>query len=139
MAEEKILVPDIGGAENVDVIDVLVKEGQTIAKEDLLITLESEKASMDVPSPVEGIVKSMVVKKGDRVSEGSLILTVETESQKTEKTSTPAENTAQEVLAHAAQPTQSQAVTKKEVTIPNLGGADKVTVIEFSIKIYDAL
>ncbi|MDN5865370.1 MAG: 2-oxo acid dehydrogenase subunit E2 [Gammaproteobacteria bacterium] len=76
MAKE-VKIPDIGDAEGVEVIDVLVAEGDTIAKEDSLITLESDKAAMDVPSPTAGKVVALKVKNGDKVSEGDVILTVE--------------------------------------------------------------
>ena len=74
----EVSVPDIGGFKNVDVIDVLVKIGQQIEKETPLITLETEKASMDVPSPTAGRVADVKLKVGDKVSEGSLILMLET-------------------------------------------------------------
>jgi pyruvate dehydrogenase E2 component (dihydrolipoamide acetyltransferase) len=73
----KVLVPDIGGFKDVDVIDVLVKSGQQIEKETPLITLETEKAAMDVPAPAAGKIAEIKVKKGDKVSEGSLILLLE--------------------------------------------------------------
>jgi pyruvate dehydrogenase E2 component (dihydrolipoamide acetyltransferase) len=73
----KVVVPDIGGFKDVDVIDVLVKAGQQIEKEAPLITLETEKAAMDVPAPAAGRVAEVKVKQGDKVSEGSLILLLE--------------------------------------------------------------
>ena len=73
----EVLVPDIGNFDSVDVIEVLVKVGDVIAKEDPLITLESDKASMDIPSSHAGTVKELKVKVGDKVSKGSLILLVE--------------------------------------------------------------
>jgi pyruvate dehydrogenase E2 component (dihydrolipoamide acetyltransferase) len=73
----QVLVPDIGGFKDVDVIDVLVKDGQQIEKETPLITLETEKAAMDVPAPEAGRIAQVRIKKGDKVSEGSLILTLE--------------------------------------------------------------
>ena len=73
-----IKVPDLGDFHDVEVIDVLVKPGDEIAAETPLITLETEKATMDVPSSSAGVVKSIAVKKGDRVSKGSLVLTLET-------------------------------------------------------------
>lgn len=71
---EKIFIPDISGAENVDVIEVFVKPGDTIAVDDSLLTLEGDKATMEVPSPAAGVVESVEVKVGDKVSEGSLVL-----------------------------------------------------------------
>ena len=73
----EVLVPDIGGFKDVDVIDVLVKDGQEIEKEAPLITLETEKAARDVPAPMSGRITQVKLKQGDKVSEGSLILTLE--------------------------------------------------------------
>src|SRR5574337_1451437 len=73
----EVKVPDIGNFKDVDVIEVLVKPGDAIEKEQGLITLETDKATMDVPAPEAGTVKEMKVKQGDKVSEGSLILTLE--------------------------------------------------------------
>ncbi len=76
MAKE-VRIPDIGGFDGVEVIDVLVAAGDKVAKEDSLITLESDKAAMDVPAPSAGTVKEVKVKAGDKVSEGDVILTIE--------------------------------------------------------------
>jgi dihydrolipoamide dehydrogenase len=76
----EVKVPDIGDFKDVPVIEVLVKPGDAIKTETALVTLESDKATMDVPSPVDGVVKEIKVKLGDKVSEGSLILTVDAES-----------------------------------------------------------
>ena len=73
----EILVPDIGGFKDVNVIDVLVKDGQQIDKETPLVTIETEKAAMDVPAPVAGKIAQVKLKTGDKVSEGSLILLLE--------------------------------------------------------------
>ena len=73
----EIKVPDIGDVEEVDVIEVLVSSGDTIAREDPLVTLESDKATMDVPSPAAGVVREVKVRAGDKVKEGSLILILE--------------------------------------------------------------
>ena len=75
-----IRVPDIGDASDVDIIEVLVSVGDTVAEEDGLITLETDKATMDVPAPQGGVVKSIAVKVGDKVSEGSVVLELETAS-----------------------------------------------------------
>ena len=78
MSIVEIKVPDIGGHENVDIIAVEVKVGDTIAVDDTLITLETDKATMDVPCTEAGVVKAVFVKVGDKVSEGSAIIEVET-------------------------------------------------------------
>src|ERR1700733_13450528 len=77
----QVLVPDIGGFKDVDVIDVLVKAGQEIDKETPMVTLETEKAAMDVPAPAAGRIAEVKVKKGDKVSEGSVILLLENTAQ----------------------------------------------------------
>ncbi len=79
MATEQVLVPDIGDFDDVPVIEVLVSVGDTVAAEDPLVTLESDKATMDVPSPVAGKIAELKVSVGDKVSEGTELLTVEVE------------------------------------------------------------
>jgi len=76
----EVLVPDIGNFDSVDVIEVLVKVGDTIAKEDSLITVESDKASMDIPASQAGVVKEVKVKVGDKIAKGSLILLLDVEA-----------------------------------------------------------
>ncbi len=75
-----VLVPDIGNFDSVDVIEVLVKVGDVIAKEDSLITVESDKASMDIPSSHAGTVKQIQVKVGDKVAKGTIVLQVEADA-----------------------------------------------------------
>lgn len=77
MAIKQVLVPDIGNFEDVDVIEVLVKSGDSIGKDDPLITLESDKASMDIPAPFAGVVKELKIKVGDKAAQGTLILTMD--------------------------------------------------------------
>jgi pyruvate dehydrogenase E2 component (dihydrolipoamide acetyltransferase) len=74
MATQEISVPDIGDFKDVDVIEVLVKPGDTVQPEQSLITVESDKATMEIPSPAAGVIKELRVKAGDKVSKGSLIL-----------------------------------------------------------------
>ena len=71
---EKLLVPDIGEFENVEVIEILVKSGDQIKKNDPLITIESDKSSVEIPSTVDGKIESIELKVGDKVSKGDLIL-----------------------------------------------------------------
>ena len=79
MAEIKnVLVPDIGNYKDVPIIEVAVKAGDTVKAEQALLTLETDKATMDVPAPFDGVVKEVKVKVGDKVSEGALIVTIET-------------------------------------------------------------
>ena len=77
MSEIEIKVPNIGDFKDVEVIEVLVAEGQSIKKNDALVTIESDKSSVEIPSDIEGKIKSLKLKVGDRVSEGDLILTLE--------------------------------------------------------------
>src|SRR5256885_10454106 len=81
MSTIEVKVPDIGDFKDVPVIEVFVKPGDTVKAEDSLVTLESDKATMDVPSPAAGTVKELKVKVGDKVSEGSVILTLESAAQ----------------------------------------------------------
>ena len=80
MATIEVKVPDIGDFKDVPVIEVLVKPGEAIKTEQSLVTLESDKATMDVPSPLDGVVREIKVKVGDKVSEGAVLLTAETEA-----------------------------------------------------------
>ncbi|WP_308197135.1 biotin/lipoyl-containing protein, partial [Anaeromyxobacter sp. SG17] len=77
MSTIEVKVPALGDFKDVPIIDVLVKPGDAVSKDDALVTLESEKATMDVPSPAAGTIKDLRVKVGDRVSEGSVVLTLD--------------------------------------------------------------
>jgi len=109
MAIQNVLVPDIGNFDSVDVIEVLVKAGDTIAKDDSLMTVESDKASMDIPAPFAGLVKEVSIKVGDKAAQGTLILTLEAtaeielkaEEPKAAKIETPAK-----VVADIPEPTR---------------------------------
>ena len=85
MSDLKITVPDMGDFKDVEIIEVLVKEGQTINKNDSLITLESDKSSVEVPSTQSGTINKITVKVGDKVNQGDLILTLKS-SKKVEQT-----------------------------------------------------
>jgi dihydrolipoamide dehydrogenase len=84
MANMDVKVPDIGDFKDVEVIEILVKPGDAVAKEQSLISLESDKASMEIPAPEAGVVKELVVKLGDKVSQGSLILRLDSQDSKKE-------------------------------------------------------
>ncbi|MGA8006899.1 MAG: dihydrolipoyl dehydrogenase [Burkholderiales bacterium] len=81
----EVKVPDIGDFKEVEVIEVLVKPGDAVAKEQSLITLESDKATMEIPSPAAGVVRELTVKVGDKVSQGTVILTVDEKGEETGK------------------------------------------------------
>ena len=84
---EKLLVPDIGDFENVEVIEILVKAGDQIKENDPIVTIESDKSSVEIPSTVTGKIDSVAVKVGDKVSKGDLLLNL-TSSSKTSSEST---------------------------------------------------
>ena len=94
-----VLVPDIGEFDAVEVIEVLVKSGDVVSDEDPLLTMESDKASMDVPSPFSGTVKTVKIKAGDKVSQNDLILTLVVKELETAVTETSAETENPEVTA----------------------------------------
>jgi len=123
----EIKVPDIGDFSDVDVIDVLVAAGDTVAGEDALITLESDKASMDIPSPHAGTIKDMEIKVGDQVSEGSLICQMEVASAAagatTSKASTPDATAAPDAVTSAA--SASAATINAPAATSHGGGADQ--------------
>ena len=80
MSEKDLLLPDIGDFKGVEIIELLVKAGDTVKVEDPLLTLESDKATMDIPSPLAGTITSLAVKVGDKVSEGDLLGKIEAEA-----------------------------------------------------------
>ena len=105
MSTIEVKVPDIGDFTDVPVIEVLVKPGDTIKAEDSLVTLESDKATMDVPAPAAGTVKSLAVKVGDKVSEGTLLLTLEAAAGEAPAARPAAAGSAQPAPAAPAAPT----------------------------------
>src|SRR3954469_20219605 len=92
MASNEVKVPDIGDFKNIEVIEVLVKPGDSVKKEQSLVTLESDKATMEIPSPAAGVVKEIKLKVGDKVSQGSTILMLEA-SAAAPKTESPVKPT----------------------------------------------
>lgn len=87
--ENEIKIPDIGGASDVDVIEIFVKPGDTIQENDSLVTLESDKASMEIPAPRAGVVSKVLIKVGDKVSEGSIILILKADGVAKQEPSQP--------------------------------------------------
>ena len=100
----ELKVPDIGGHENVDIIAVEIKVGDTVAIEDTLITLETDKATMDVPADAAGVVKEVKVKVGDKISEGGVIAIIEAvASDAPKKEAAPAQETTAQAAARRQQ------------------------------------
>ena len=135
----EVTVPDIGDAADVDVIEILVAEGDMVEAETGLITLETDKATMDVPSPQAGKVVSLKVKEGDKVSEGSLVLTLEVgggEAAAPAQESAPAEApapAAESAPAAVEAPAEEAAEEEIEVQVPDIGGDTDVDVIEILV------
>jgi pyruvate dehydrogenase E2 component (dihydrolipoamide acetyltransferase) len=143
----EVKVPDIGDYKDIPVIEVLVKAGDTVEKEQSLVTLESDKATMDVPSPASGTVKEVKVKVGDNVSEGTLVLVLEGEGAAAAPAAAPAakeEKPAQAAAPAAASaaapaPAQQQAASGgvQSVKVPDIGDYKDVPVIEIGVKVGD--
>ena len=113
MASSEVKVPDIGDFKNVEVIEVLVKPGDRIAKEQSLITLESDKATMEIPSPGAGVVKELRVKVGDKVSQGSAILLLDAADAQQQPAAKEAPKAAPSPSRPAAAPTAPPATAAK--------------------------
>lgn len=127
-------VPDIGGAEGVEIIELNVEVGSQIDVDDAILMLESDKASMEVPSPVKGEVVGVKIKVGDKVSEGDLIIEVRAEG------AAPAATAPQpESVAAAAPAPAANAGNEQKVTVPDIGGAEGVEIIEVLVKAGDQI
>ena len=134
----EVKVPDIGDFKDVPVIEVLVRPGEAVKTEQPLITLESDKASMDVPSPLDGVVKEIRIKVGDKVSEGALILVAEAQAapagvgpRQTVKGEGHATGEGAPVADYGA---ASGVYTAIEVRVPDIGDFKDVPVIEVAVK-----
>lgn len=127
---EQVLVPDVGEAEDIEVIEVLVKVGDTVAVDDSLVVLESDKASMEIPSPLAGVVASVNVSEGDKVEEGGLIVELETETASAEPSAKEEPSADKEPSAEPG-PTPSASQT---VAVPDVGDAVDITVTEILVK-----
>ena len=138
-----IHVPDLSGSDDVPVIEVAVSEGDSVEAEESLITLESDKASMDVPSPYAGRIVSLAVKEGDHLSSGDLIGQMEITEQGTVATEAPASAAAEPQASSAAPqdnvPAASAAPQRREIRVPDIGGSDNVPVIEVAISAGDEI
>lgn len=126
-------VPDLGNSDAVTVIEIQVKPGDTIKKEQALITLESDKASMEVPSPVTGVVQNINVKIGDKIKQGDLVLTVDALDAAEVKKPEPVAAPTPVETAPVSEPTQTN--SSEIIHVPDIGNTDKVDVIEIPIKV----
>jgi pyruvate dehydrogenase E2 component (dihydrolipoamide acetyltransferase) len=149
MALVEVKVPDIGDFQNVQIIEVLVKPGDAVRAEQSLITVESDKASMEIPSSHAGVVKEMKVAMGDKVSEGSTVLTLETAGEAAApapaaKAPAPAQAPARapaQAAASAPAPAKAAPAASKaaaagpvQVVVPDIGDFSEVAVIELLVK-----
>lgn len=142
----EVAVPDIGGDTDVSVIEVLVAVGDKIEVDSGLITLETDKATMDVPSPFAGVVKEVKVAVGDKVSEGSLVIMLEVggaapavaASAPTVAAQAAPAATVAPVAPASATPAAS-VVTVKEIQVPDIGDASNVDVIEVLVSVGDMI
>ncbi len=145
MAMVEVKVPDIGDFDEVAVIELLVKVGDTVKVEQSLVTVESDKASMEIPSSQAGVVKEIKVAVGDKVKEGSLLVIVESDAAAAAPATAvaapaPAAPVAAPVAAPApvaaAAPAASETIT---VVVPDIGDFDEVAVIELFVKAGDTV
>ncbi len=159
MATETIKVPDLGDSSEVEVIELLVSVGQSVAENDSLLVLESDKAAMEIPAPTSGVVKSIAVNLGDQVTTGSEILTLEVEGDASSETAAKPDEKVKEQVQEsqestretAEEPQQADGGTDsstrpdadadsatpepvlKTVEVPDLGGESDVEVIEIHV------
>ncbi len=142
---QEVKVPDIGSSGKASVIEIAVKAGDTIAAEQALITLESDKASMEIPSPAAGVIESISVKVGDEVGTGDLILILKgAASSKPAAGKAPASQAAsapkQTLSEPAAEgPAEAAGESVEEVRIPDIGSSGSANVIEVMVKAGDSV
>ena len=164
MTDKEVRIPDLGGADSVDVIEICVKVGDRIQKEDSLIVVESDKATIEVPAPFDGEVSKLIVNVGDSIGEGDLMLmlAVECDDSGTPASTDPESvqevnvesnevanttaNTSANITANITTPdaTKTSAVQTTEtciktILVPDIGGSENVEVIELNIAVGDTV
>ena len=145
MSIVEVKVPDIGDFKEVEIIELMVKPGDTVKVDQSLITVESDKASMEIPSSHAGVVKELKVSVGDKIAEGSLVLLLEVAddaSAPAPAAAAPAAAPAAEAAPAAAAPAAAApagAPALVEVTVPDIGDFKEVEVIELMVKVGDAI
>lgn len=145
MSEQEIKVPDLGGADEVEVIEVIVSAGDSVEVEDPILTVESDKASVELPAPVAGKITKVTVKVGDKVKEGDVVGMIEAsdesggsddqeEPQQEEKEESSDKSSETEAEDKQSAPKKKSGGTRKEtVKVPSLDGFDNVPVIEINV------
>ncbi|MEY2954097.1 MAG: hypothetical protein RLZZ401_2184, partial [Pseudomonadota bacterium] len=146
MALVEVKVPDIGDFKEVEIIEMMVKVGDTVKAEQSLITVESDKASMEIPCSHAGVVKELKVKVGDKVAEGARVLMLEVEGAGVAAAPAPAVAAPAAVAAAptpvAAAPAPAAAAAAAgpvNVLVPDIGDFDEVAVIEVMVKVGDTI
>ena len=147
MPVESIKVPNLGDSKDVEVIELLVKPGQSVKENDSLMVLESDKAAMEIPSPKSGVIKSLSIKLGDQVSEGDEILLLEVEgaaaapAPTAKAESAPAPVVSAQFAAPAPAPAAAApaTVSVENIFVPDIGGDNDVEVIEVHVKVGDVI
>ena len=149
MSIEQIKLPDVGG-EEVEIIEISVKVGDSIGEDDTIIVVETEKASMDIPAPFAGTIESLVVKAGDKIKEGDLIATLVTSASASSETvkeevatATPAkiveEVKTEEKTVEVSTASQETTLVIEDIFVPDVGGDESVDVIEIIASVGDFL
>lgn len=137
---KQVTIPDLGGADQVDIIEVQISQGDQVEKEDALITLESDKSSIDVPSPYAGTIKKLQISEGDQAKEGDVILEIEVaddsaqadQSSDSEQTSSTSEGSSEQQTEQSS--TDKGESQSQSVTLPDVGTEDAVDIIEVSVE-----
>lgn len=148
IVSELIRVPDIGNGEG-EVIELMVKVGDRIEADQSVLTLESDKASMEIPAPKAGVIKTMKVKLGDRLKEGDELFELEVEGEAAAAPAeaaapaaaapAPAEKPAEAAPAPAAAPAAAAAETVQDIHVPDIGSSGKAKIIELMVKVGDTI
>ncbi|MGO4365489.1 dihydrolipoyllysine-residue acetyltransferase [Pseudomonas sp. PAB10] len=139
---QQVHVPDIGSAGKAQIIEIQVKVGDTVEADQSLITLESDKASMEIPSPAAGVVKAISVKLNDEVGTGDLILDLEVAGAAAPAAAAPAQAAAPAAAAPApaaAAPAAPVADSVQDIHVPDIGSAGKAKIIEVLVKAGDTV
>mgnify|MGYP003682992845 CR=1 FL=1 len=155
MAVKDVLVPDLGGTDGVDVIELSVQPGDRVEKEDTLLVLESDKATVEVPSPFSGVVSSFEVSQGQTVKEGDLLARMEVaeggeavpekaSAEKQDQSDSKAQSGKADSDKASADPGKAEAAAASSsqmetITVPDIGGAEDVEVIEVTVQEGDQL
>ncbi|MEE3117001.1 dihydrolipoyllysine-residue acetyltransferase [Marinobacter sp.] len=148
MSEQEIRVPDLGGADEVEVIEIIVSKGDSVEEEDPILTVESDKASVELPAPAAGKITKITVKVGDKVKEGDVVGTMDTDGAGGGDADEPAEDKSEaepeaksEEKAEESKPgpKKSGGARKETVKVPALDGFDNVPVIEINVAEGDSI